>query len=56
MDLPAEFTSADGGVNLAAPEAEFIQAIGPYSAPKGIRHDAWRAAGVEPRVLKAGGP
>jgi hypothetical protein len=54
MNLEAELAaSADGGVDVQALEAEFIQAAGPYSQRKGITYDAWRAAGVEPRVLKA---
>ena len=36
-------------------EAAFIKAAGPYSRRKGIGYDAWRAANVEPRVLKAAG-
>ncbi len=56
MDLEAELAAAgEGGVDLGALEAEFIQAAGPYSQRKGITYDAWRAAGVEPRVLKAAG-
>ncbi len=56
MDLEAELAAAgEGGVDLEALEAEFIQAAGPYSQRKGVTYDAWRAAGVEPRVLKAAG-
>ena len=56
MDLEAELAAAgDGGVDIEALEAEFIRAAGPYSERKGITYDAWRAAGVEPRVLKAAG-
>jgi hypothetical protein len=56
MDLEAELANAgEGGVDLGALEAEFIQAAGPYSQRKGITYDAWRVAGVEPRVLKAAG-
>ncbi len=56
MDLEAELAaSGDGGADLDALEADFIQAVGPYSQRKGISYDAWRAAGVEPRVLKAAG-
>lgn len=36
-------------------EAEFIRAAGPYSQRKGITYDARRAAGAQPRVLKAAG-
>ena len=42
-------------VDLDALEGEFIRAAGPYSERKGITYDAWRAAGVEPRVLRAAG-
>lgn len=55
MDLEAELTSGDGGVDIEALEAEFLRTVGPYSERKGITHDAWRAAGVQPRVLKAAG-
>ena len=56
MDLEAELAaSGEGGVDMDALEAEFVQAAGPYSARKGISYDAWRTAGVEPRVLKAAG-
>ena len=56
MDLEAEVAAAgEGGVDVEALEAEFIQAAGPYSQRKGISYDAWRTAGVEPRVLKSAG-
>ena len=56
MDLETELAaSGDGGVDVEALEAAFIQAAGPYSQRKGISYDAWRAAGIEPRVLKAAG-
>ena len=56
IDLEAELAAAsDGGVDVEALEAEFIRAAGPYSERKGITYDAWRAAGVQPRVLKAAG-
>ncbi len=56
MDLEAELAaSRDGGVDVKALEAAFIQAAGPYSQRKGISYDAWRTAGIEPRVLKAAG-
>ena len=57
MDLEAELAAAGdgGGVDIEALEAEFIRAAGPYSERKGITYDAWRAAGVQPRVLKAAG-
>jgi len=56
MDLEAEFVATADGRDLAALEAEFIQAVGPYRERKGIWYDdVWRTAGVEPRVLKAAG-
>ena len=55
MDLEAELASSSEGVDLGALEAAFVRAAGPYSQRKGIGYEAWRAAGVEPRVLKAAG-
>jgi hypothetical protein len=56
MDLEAELAaSGDDGVDLDALEADFIAAAGPYSQRKGISYEAWRASGLEPRVLKAAG-
>jgi hypothetical protein len=56
MDLETELaTSGEGGIDMETLEAAFIEAAGPYSQRKGIGYDAWRAAGVEPRVLKAAG-
>jgi hypothetical protein len=55
MDLEAEVASFSSGVDIAALEAGFVAAAGPYSQRKGISYNAWRAAGIEPRVLKAAG-
>jgi hypothetical protein len=56
LDLETELAaSRNGGVDIGALEAGFIGAAGPYSERKGLSYDAWRAAGVEPRVLKAAG-
>jgi hypothetical protein len=55
MDLQAELASSSDGVDIGALEAAFVKAAGPYSQRKGIGYEAWRAAGVEPRVLKAAG-
>lgn len=55
MDLEAELSSSSEGVDLGALEAAFVQAAGPYSRRKGIGYEAWRAANVEPRVLRAAG-
>jgi hypothetical protein len=54
MDLENELSAGDGdGVDLSELEAQFIAVARPYSERKGIGYEAWRAAGVEPRVLKA---
>src|SRR5947209_1420193 len=54
MDLESELSSGDGdGVDLTELEVQFISVARPYSERKGIGYEAWRAAGVEPRVLKA---
>jgi hypothetical protein len=55
MDLQNQLSASNGGVDLAALEAEFIQVAAEYSRRKGITYSAWREAGVEPRVLKAAG-
>jgi hypothetical protein len=55
MDLEAELASSSDGVDMGALEAAFIKSAGPYSRRKGIGYEAWRAANVEPRVLKAAG-
>lgn len=55
MDLQAELASSGDSVDVGALETDFVKAAGPYSQRKGIGYDAWRTAGVEPRVLKAAG-
>jgi len=55
MDLENELATSSEGVDIGALETAFVNAAGPYSRRKGIGYDAWRAAGVEPRVLKAAG-
>ena len=55
MDLENELARSSEGIDLGALEAAFVKAAGPYSRRKGIGYDAWRAAGVEPRVLKSAG-
>ncbi len=42
-------------VEIEALEAEFIEVAGPYSERKGLSYLAWRAVGVQPRVLRAAG-
>lgn len=56
LDLQAEqAASGEGAVELVALEAAFVEAAGAYGRRKGIGYDAWRAAGVEARVLKRAG-
>jgi hypothetical protein len=56
LDLQRQLESENGtGVDLEQLEVEFIEVAGSYSERKGITYDAWRAVGVEPRVLKAAG-
>ncbi len=40
---------------IEALEAAFIATALPYSQRKGISYEAWRAVGVQPRVLRAAG-
>jgi len=55
IDLERELTAGSQKIDLEGLEAEFVASAGPYSLRKGISYDAWRAVGVEPRVLKAAG-
>ena len=55
LDLQHELDRADGTVDLAALETEFVKAAGPYASRKGISYAAWRELGVPAAVLgKAG--
>jgi hypothetical protein len=53
LDLERELSAGDDNVELEGLEAEFVEAAREYGARKGITYQAWRQAGVEPRVLKA---
>ena len=56
MDLEEQLAaSGDGTVDIAALEGDFVVVAAGYSERKGITYQAWREAGVEPRVLKAAG-
>lgn len=55
LDLERELTAGDDNVELDALEAEFVEAAREYGQRKGLTYQAWRQAGVEPRVLKAAG-
>jgi hypothetical protein len=56
MDLQQQLENENGGGSeLTDLEAAFVEVAGAYSDRKGITYEAWRAIGVEPRVLKAAG-
>lgn len=46
---------ATGTSDFEALEAAFIHVAGPYSRRNGISYKAWRAVGVEDRVLDSPG-
>jgi len=56
MDLELELSAAGGdGAEMEELEAAFIELAAEYGRRKGLTYEAWRAVGVEPRVLKAAG-
>ena len=55
IDLQRQLSVGTEKVDLDGLEADFVAAAGPYSERKGISYNAWRAVGVEARVLKAAG-
>jgi hypothetical protein len=56
MDLENQLNAAGGdGAELEELEAAFVEVAADYGERKGLSYDAWRAVGVEPRVLKAAG-
>jgi hypothetical protein len=55
IDLQRQLAAGTDNVDIEGLEAEFVAAAGAYSDRKGISYDAWRAVGVEARVLKAAG-
>jgi hypothetical protein len=55
IDLQRQLAAGTENVDIEGLEAEFVAAAGAYSDRKGISYDAWRAVGVEARVLKAAG-
>lgn len=55
LDLQQELERADGKVDLAALEKDFVEAAGPYSSRKGISYAAWRELGVPAAVLSKAG-
>ena len=55
MDLEAELSAGETSVNMGQLESDFVVAAAPYGARKGITYSAWRAAGVDPAVLRKAG-
>jgi len=55
MDLQSELAAGTDQMDIGGLEAAFVAAAGPYAQRKGISYNAWRAAGVQPRVLRSAG-
>jgi hypothetical protein len=55
MDLERELEAGEAKIDLSALEADFVKAARGYADRKGISYAAWRAAGVDPAVLKRAG-
>lgn len=55
MDLEAELSATDDGVNMQELQDAFVAAAEPYGRRKGITYSAWRELGVDPSVLRAAG-
>ncbi|MGH9278149.1 MAG: hypothetical protein ACRD12_08585 [Acidimicrobiales bacterium] len=55
MDLEAELSATDDGVNLQELQDAFAAAAEPYGRRKGITYSAWRELGVDPSVLRSAG-
>ena len=55
MDLERELAQATKKVDLSELERGFVKAARRYGERKGISYAAWRAAGVDPAVLRKAG-
>jgi hypothetical protein len=55
MDLEAELATKEEAVDLKALEDDFVGAAKAYGERKGLTYAAWRAAGVDPTVLRRAG-
>lgn len=55
MDLEAALTAHDDEFDITSLEEQFVGVAAAYSDRKGLTRDAWKAAGVPPRVLTAAG-
>jgi hypothetical protein len=55
LNLAQELESRDSTVDLVALEEAFVVAARGYGERKGLTYAAWRAAGVDPTVLRKAG-
>jgi hypothetical protein len=55
MNLEAELATKEEAVDLKALEDDFVGAAKAYGERKGLTYAAWRAAGVDPTVLRRAG-
>jgi hypothetical protein len=55
LNLQSELASRDSTVDLKALEDAFVGAAKGYGERKGLTYAAWRAAGVDPTVLRRAG-
>jgi len=55
LNLQTELASRDITVDLQSLEAGFVTAASGYGDRKGLTYAAWRAAGVDPTVLRKAG-
>jgi len=55
LNLQTELASRDITVDLQSLEAGFVTAARGYGDRKGLTYAAWRAAGVDPTVLRKAG-
>jgi hypothetical protein len=55
MDLEQELSQATNKIDLSKLEGDFVGAARAYGERKGISYAAWRAAGVDPGVLRKAG-
>src|SRR6516165_889087 len=55
LNLQTELESRDNTVDLKALEDAFVGAAKGYGERKGLTYAAWRAAGVDPTVLRRAG-
>jgi hypothetical protein len=55
INLQAELATRDDTVDLKSLEDSFVSAARGYGERKGLTYAAWRAAGVDPTILRRAG-